>query len=124
MASHRNKFPALLTTGLVTLLAGSATASESPHPPMFAPPTPHGVVSSMGFDPIGIQLFATDVDGDDLAEEVRPMPEGATLDDSGRFRWTPDYNSVGQTRITLFATDQALSPSTLAPPRRPLPFRV
>lgn len=104
MTIYRRTFPTLLATGLVTLFAGAASAQESPNPPMFVAPTPSGVVSTMVFEPVSIQMMATDIDGDDITYEVRPMLEDATLED-GRFRWTPNYNHVGQNRMTLVATD-------------------
>jgi hypothetical protein len=54
---------------------------------------------------VGIQLQASDADGDALAFSALGMPQGATLSASGAFSWTPDAGAIGTTTIQFEATD-------------------
>lgn len=54
---------------------------------------------------VGIQLQASDADGDALVFSALGMPQGATLSPSGAFSWTPDAGAIGTTTIRFEATD-------------------
>ena len=50
-------------------------------------------------------LRARDPDGDRVSFWSDPLPEGAQLDASGRFRWTPTFDQAGRYELLLHASD-------------------
>ncbi len=61
-------------------------------PPLLAPIGPQSVAEGAT---LGVQLSASDPDGDAIHWSATPLPSGASLSASGWFAWQPGFDTVG-----------------------------
>lgn len=106
---------AFYTSGVGCL--GLAAASGSNAAPVLNPVGPQIVGEGQT---LAIQLVATDADGDAINYGATPLPQGASLTNSGLFRWTPLRSAAGcnastQTMIQFTASDGLLSANESVP---------
>ena len=61
-----------------------------------------------------VQIVANDEDGDQLFYQIKEAPEGASIDASGSFTWTPtaDQQTDSATTISIYVSDGPLGTST------------
>jgi hypothetical protein len=78
----------------------TVTVANQP-PAIAAPPTRVGHPGCL----LSFYINASDPDGDMLTFSLPVAPLGASIDASGRFSWTPQWNQLGDNNVTVRVTD-------------------